>query len=267
MTGTVALDRPRVERTYHTWMEHVRATTAKAQMTAEQHADPKTRAFFTQHWQPMVPAKLALPRWPARELGLQGTVDLLGADTKVAVQTNRCTDPDYELNCAGHVEHVTMRDFADMVECGEPNDTYMTARNRAANEAALAPLWPKVSPLPPYLRPQADAGFVWLGRGAITPLHHDMTHNLLCEVWGRGRLVRTFPPEDRDKLAPLFTGFSRMKWTGDETPDLHPGDYWLHPGEALFIPAGWWHCVRSIGIGMMISYTSFLWPNYWGNDY
>jgi hypothetical protein len=221
MTGTLAPERlapaPREPRTYHTWLDHVRATTAKAHLTPEQHADHKTRAFFQQHWRPGVPAKMALPRWPARELGLRGTVDLLGADTKVQVQTDRCEDPDYELNCAGHVETLSMGEFAD--------------------------------------------------RGAVTPLHHDMTHNLLCEVWGRGRLVRTFPPEDRDRLDPLFTGFSRMKWTGDETPGLHPGDFWLHPGEALFIPAGWWHCVRSIGVGMMISYTSFLWPNFWGKDY
>ncbi|MEA2663776.1 MAG: hypothetical protein QOI11_720, partial [Candidatus Eremiobacteraeota bacterium] len=37
------------------------------------------------------------------------------------------------------------------------------------------------------------------------------------------------------------------------------------PGEALFIPVGWWHHVTALDASISLSFTNFYWPNYFGN--
>jgi mannose-6-phosphate isomerase-like protein (cupin superfamily) len=33
------------------------------------------------------------------------------------------------------------------------------------------------------------------------------------------------------------------------------------PGQALFIPVGWWHCVEALETSISMSFTNFVWPN------
>jgi ribosomal protein L16 Arg81 hydroxylase len=35
----------------------------------------------------------------------------------------------------------------------------------------------------------------------------------------------------------------------------------LHPGEAIFMPVGWWHHVRSLDICISMSFTNFVFDN------
>jgi ribosomal protein L16 Arg81 hydroxylase len=35
----------------------------------------------------------------------------------------------------------------------------------------------------------------------------------------------------------------------------------VHPGEALFIPVGWWHHVEALETSISVSFTNFLFPN------
>ena len=49
------------------------------------------------------------------------------------------------------------------------------------------------------------------------------------------------PAEDWDELYP---GFSRVPYV----------EHILEPGEALYIPVGWWHYVRSCSVGISVSY-------------
>jgi hypothetical protein len=37
----------------------------------------------------------------------------------------------------------------------------------------------------------------------------------------------------------------------------------LHPGEALFIPVGWWHHVRALDISINVSFLNFPFPNHY----
>ena len=35
----------------------------------------------------------------------------------------------------------------------------------------------------------------------------------------------------------------------------------LAPGEALFLPVGWWHHVRALDLSISVAFNHFTWPN------
>jgi hypothetical protein len=108
---------------------------------------------------------------------------------------------------------------------------------------------------------------IWLGtEPTYTPLHRDPNPNLFCQLCSR-KLVRLLPPNDGDQV--FFEvqvrirqqGNSRIRTTdmmeGKEREALHEA-VWennalsgriyevdVGPGDALFIPKGWWHSIKS----------------------
>lgn len=92
-------------------------------------------------------------------------------------------------------------------------------------------------------------------RGAVTPLHYDEQHNLLCQARGR-KLVLLGPPEQWQCFYPFPVGHpcDRQSQVSPRDPDLWRFPRWrqaslahtvLQPGDVLFIPAYWWHHVES----------------------
>jgi hypothetical protein len=101
---------------------------------------------------------------------------------------------------------------------------------------------------------------IWIGNAITTPAHVDETHNLACVVSGRRRFM-LFPPE---QIANLYIGPIDFTPTGAPIalPSLTEPDFArfprlreafahaqvaeLEPGDAIFIPALWWHHVESL---------------------
>lgn len=114
---------------------------------------------------------------------------------------------------------------------------------------------------------------IWIGNAVKINTHFDLVYNIACVVGGRRRFT-LFPPEQIANLylAPLdFTpsGAPVSLAPLDEAdparfPRLaqalrHAQHAELGPGDALFIPYGWWHHVESL--------TPFnVLVNYWWND-
>jgi hypothetical protein len=114
---------------------------------------------------------------------------------------------------------------------------------------------------------------IWIGNAVKVNTHFDLVYNLACVVGGRRRFTR-FPPEQLPNLyvAPLdFTPSGAPVSLAQLTladharfPRLaealrHARQAELGPGDALFIPYGWWHHVESL--------TPFnVLANYWWND-
>lgn len=112
-------------------------------------------------------------------------------------------------------------------------------------------------------------GMPWIGpAGSFTQLHHDLTNNPLLQIQRRKRLLLIAPSETprlyndhhvysriRDLAEPgLVERFSAL-----EGLNLH--QVVLGPGEALFIPLGWWRQVAALDFSVTLTHTNFRWPN------
>ena len=102
---------------------------------------------------------------------------------------------------------------------------------------------------------------LWIGNATQTATHHDGSINLACVVAGRRRFI-LFPPEqlpnlyvgplDRTMAGPPASMVDPLAPDLDQFPKFaeameHALIAELAPGDAIFIPAIWWHHVQSFG--------------------
>ena len=108
---------------------------------------------------------------------------------------------------------------------------------------------------PAYFKKMGPPRF-WLGpSGTVTPLHCDYDDNIFAQIWGTKRIFLSPPHHDeflyvREANAILFgSPFD------PEAPDFEKFplarraamiECIMQPGELLYVPAGWYHQVRSL---------------------
>jgi len=207
--------------------------------------------------------------WPAMH---KWNLDFLSqryGEREVEIQGRRDSNAGYELDKARHQSKVRFGDFLSWIGSGvTSNDAYLTAYNGSYNRSALNELLGDIPGIPGYLdQRSAGAGFLWIGpQGTITPLHHDLTNNLLAQVVGRKRFVIASSAE----ISHVYNHEHCFSAVDMRRVDLraHPLmadvrfiEFELGPGEAVFLPVGWWHFVESLDFSISVSFTNFLWNN------
>lgn len=210
--------------------------------------------------------------WPARRLWSPPYLRARLAGREVEFQGGRGAANDFERYKDRFSRRLPFEQFLDMIEGRAGNDAYLTAYNSRLNATAMAPLHADIRPLPTLLSqsPGDPGGMFWIGPAeTFTPLHHDLTNNLLVQVTGRKRVILA----DALALPRLYNDrhvFSEIADLVDPGLDLarHPlleglavQDVELKPGDALFIPLGWWHQVTSLDFSVSLTFTNFLWNN------
>lgn len=112
-------------------------------------------------------------------------------------------------------------------------------------------------------------GRIWVGNASRIATHYDMWDNIACVVAGRRRFT-LFPP---DQIGNLYVGPVDRTPAGQPVsmvdplaPDLdryprfaaaieHAAVADLEPGDAIFVPAMWWHHVRaSASLNVLVNY-------------
>jgi len=165
---------------------------------------------------------------------------------------------------------VQMNQYIDMVvNGGETNDYYMVANNHKVNNKILQAVFDDIELFPEYLDPGLWDGkaFFWFGpKGTITPLHHDPVNLIMAQVSGRKhwKLISPF------QTHLMYNNVGVFSEVDAENPDYNKYplyqrvqvfDVDLHPGEAIFVPVGWWHHVLALDICISVSFTNFVFPN------
>ena len=107
---------------------------------------------------------------------------------------------------------------------------------------------------------------LWLGaRGCVTPLHIDGSHGFLLQVHGK-KAVTLFSPDQRRFLYPAVgTERPHLSLVDPRAPDedrfplfahARAEQFTLEPGDALYLPPGWWHEVESLDVAVSINFWS-----------
>ena len=236
---------------------------------------PDAGHFYRHHYEANRPAKLMglIDHWPALSRWSLDHFAGVAGDAVVEAQVERERDPDYELAKDDHRRLVRFGELIEWLRGDAPsNDIYLTAYNNGTNAAALSVLWDDMAPIVLLDEARPRDGFFWLGpRGTLTPWHHDLTNNLLVQVMGRKR-VRMAPPWAFARMRNSRHCFS--DWSNEALPAGH-GDSAvppvletvIGPGEAIFLPVGWWHQIEALDLSASMSFTSFRRPNAHVEDY
>ncbi len=222
----------------------------------ERRAGVSAEEFFARYYAGNAPVVLTdwARDWPALARWNPAFLRERFGDAEIRAAVGREADPDYDMHTAALSQTMPLREFVDRVlAAGESNDLYMVANNRNIERDALAPLWDDAPFREDAFDPAKRLGSAafWFGPGGtVTPLHHDTCNILFVQVYGQKRFRMLCPSETwlwrgaRGVYAqadPERTDDPRFpEWAQAPVKDVTLG-----PGDALFIPVGWWHHVRA----------------------
>ena len=161
----------------------------------------------------------------------------------------------------------SLRVFLAMLQEQATSDRPFTIAAQAVDAAQVLPAFGSSHPMP-YV-PALAAPRLWIGNAAKIATHNDAYDNLAVVVAGRRRFT-LFPPE---QIANLYIGPLHFTPSGTPVsmvhvtaPDLDRYPRFaaaieaaevaeLEPGDALFIPYGWYHHVEALErFNMLVNY-------------
>jgi hypothetical protein len=233
---------------------------------------PEVGEFLDRWWVPGVPVIFTdlVPRFPA--FGRWSMADFAArfGDVELEASVGRDAIAKPDADWTEVRARLPMREIAARIENGSGNDLYVIAKNDALRNPELRPLLDDIALPPEYFGDTLDPRrmALWLGGAHThTPLHHDTDNSMFCQIVGRKRFHLS-PPESLALLEHSDGVYCRWDPKTDEertTDPLQPlFGVTLEPGEALFLPAGWWHQVDALDPSISVSNLQWAWPNDFG---
>ena len=220
--------------------------------------------------------------WPAVEAARQGDraiVDYLLAERPTRGVATLRAPPE----CEGRLFYNQRLTGFNFVKEARQLSDFLTELLALADEPDAPAIAVQSEPIPSLMPRVAEANRldllpeveprIWIGNRLRVGAHFDLQENVACNIAGRRRFT-LFPPE---QIANLYVGPVDLTPAGTPVsmvdlarPDLaahpryaealaHAQVAELEPGDALYIPYGWWHAVESReAVSILV--------NYWWTD-
>ncbi|MBI4779898.1 MAG: cupin-like domain-containing protein [Oscillatoriophycideae cyanobacterium NC_groundwater_1537_Pr4_S-0.65um_50_18] len=261
------------------------AHSAPSRLIARVAIETLTPELFTRRYQiPGVPIILTGVTGSQQDWTLDALSALLNQQKfllrrygKERYQQDKRTWPD--IGSGVPPESRSFLEYAEMLRSGEAyeQDVYLAkcsiASTPLAESEAVKAIATHLDAL--GLQPVSTLN-LWVGSGHMECLHYDPTDGTLIQMHGSKRVL-LFPPSQTANLYPfpfylhLRHGMRVRAWFSRVYPDRPDFEAFprlrqalsdryelvLEPGEALYIPAGWWHEVTALGEGMVCSLNRF----------
>lgn len=192
-------------------------------------------------------------QWNLSQMTVSDIVSRVGSDFGITLLT---AEHDPENSISANYTTSTLSDYIDLLY-QEPNKKpqgYMAANS--IPEALY-----DCFDYPPYFAKSAfNIPRWWIGpKNTGLNLHRDLVDNFLYQIKGTKK-VYIFSPSESDYLYPAIFGgnpFYEPSSVDMLEPDLTKYPKFseakgvcceLCPGDMLYLPAGWWHCIRNLDI-------------------
>ncbi len=255
----VARDR---DRRAERWamVARLQASVSGVPSSIERLEAPDAAGLFGRFWQGSRPAVFTdiVPRWRAR--WTPSWLRERYGEVTVEACVGRQGDPRPDANWQEYRVSMTLAEYIDRMAAVEAsNDLYLIANNRNTARPELRPLWDDVVLPPGWFDHSrlATGSALWLGpAGTVTPLHHDTSNILLCQIHGRKDIVLA-PPWESALLGAAEGVYSGLDVEQARAAGATLLELTLRPGEALFIPVGWWHDVRARDVSVSLAINAF----------
>ena len=184
-------------------------------------------------------------RWPLSALTpqtLRERFSHLQVRARVGDYINTAFAPDRAM------QDMSMLEYLELVESGR-HDLPPYLGNLELRELNSLCHWPT------YFDKMGPPRF-WVGpAGTVTPLHCDYDDNIFAQIWGSKRIFLS-PPHHDEFLYPSEANAILFGSPFDpEAPDFDKFplarqatmiEVIVHPGDLLYVPAGWYHQVRAL---------------------
>lgn len=155
------------------------------------------------------------------------------------------TESPYLLSAEGHHKTLTLEQAIDAMS--QSDRCYIAQQDISMFRGTDADYDLKTI-LPQFDKNTKTYTYLWIGKNTQSGLHYDYNDNFLIQIYGHKKVFLVCPadtkylyplPENFTKTQvnpcePNFTQFPKFKYA-----TLWEGE--LNPGEALFIPKGWFH--------------------------
>jgi hypothetical protein len=188
-------------------------------------------------------------KWPLSALTPQTLRDRFGGlhvRARVGDYINTAFAPDRAM------QDMTLRAYLELI-ADDTQDLPPYLGNLELRELNRLCHWPA------YFEKMGPPRF-WLGpAGTVTPLHCDYDDNIFAQIWGTKRIFLSPPHHDeflyvREANAILFgSPFDPEAPDFDKFPLARHAamiECIMQPGELLYVPAGWYHQVRSLSFSL-----------------
>jgi hypothetical protein len=228
----------------------------------ERRSGLRAEDFARQYLNPMIPVVITdmMDAWPARQKWSMAYFKAQYGRLRVPVVSRNYSKPGKSYMQPDRV--ISFQEYLEILESG-PTQLRIFAWNifRVAPELRHD-----------FTMPTIMDGFVnelpymfFGGEGSKVPLHYDidMSHVLLHQIEGRKRLLLFAPDQSRSLYHHPFTVASYVDLNRPDFaqyPALAGAKGWevvLQPGEALFIPSGYWHYTEYLDCGFSMSLRAF----------